>query len=98
MAIIAHVVIRGLTREQYDRVRAQTGWLERQPDGGIAHLTWWQDGDCHNLNAWDTEAAFAAFGEQRLGPAMAALGIDARVEPTFYPAHEVFLPQARTIT
>jgi hypothetical protein len=34
------------------------------------------------------EAAFAAFGEQRLGPAMAELGIDAPVEPTFHPAHE----------
>jgi hypothetical protein len=29
---------------------------------------------------------------------MAKLGMDVPVEPTFYPAHEVFAPQAVTIT
>jgi hypothetical protein len=26
------------------------------PDGGIAHLTWWDGADCHNLDAWDSKA------------------------------------------
>ena len=43
-------------------------------------------------------AAFAAFGEERLGPAMAKLGIEAEVIPSFHEAHEVFLPEAPTIT
>ena len=76
MAVIAEVTLRGITREQYDAVRKETGWLERTPDGGLAHLTWWEGEDCHNLDGWESEAAFDAFGEQRLGPAMAALGLD----------------------
>ena len=98
MAVIAHVVIRDLTPGQYDRVRAEAGWLERVPEGGLAHLTWWQDGDCHNLDAWESEAAFAAFGETRLAPAMQRAGVDRRPEAIFFPAHEVYLPHARTIT
>lgn len=64
---------------------------------GVAHLTWWDGADCHNIDAWDTEAAFASFGEQRLGPAMAAIGVHAQPEATFYPAHEVDLPQRAVI-
>jgi hypothetical protein len=98
MAVAVHVVIPGLSKEEYDQVRAEVGWLDRAPDGGILHLTWWDGEDCHNMDAWESEAAFAAFGETRLGPAMAKLGIDRPVEPTFHPAHEVFVPEAVTLT
>jgi ketosteroid isomerase-like protein len=93
VAVIAEVTLRGITKEQYDAVRARTRWLEEAPAGGLAHLTWWEGGDCHNSDAWESEEAFQAFGEQRLGPAMAELGIDAPLEVAFHPAHEVWLPQ-----
>ena len=97
MAVIARVILRGVTKDQYDAVRAATGWLEKLPDGGIAHLTYWDGADCHNVDAWESEAAFAAFGENRLGPAMAQVGVAVEPEVTFYPAHEVFVPQATTL-
>ena len=93
MAVIAEVTLRGITRDEYDALRARTGWLERPPDGGVAHLTWWDGEDCHNMDGWESEAAFDAFSEQRLGPAMAALGMDKTPEVTFYPAHEIFTPR-----
>jgi ketosteroid isomerase-like protein/predicted ester cyclase len=97
MAVIAEVTLRGITTEQYDAVRERTGWLERTPDGGFAHLTWWEGQDCHNLDGWESEAAFDAFGQDRLGPAMAALGLDVQPEVTFHPAHEIFTPKAGVI-
>jgi ketosteroid isomerase-like protein/predicted ester cyclase len=97
MAVIAEVTLRGITREQYDAVRRVTGWLERTPDGGLAHLTWWEGEDCHNLDGWESEAACDAFAEQRLGPAMAGLGLDVRPEITFHPAHEIFTPRAGVV-
>jgi ketosteroid isomerase-like protein len=97
MAVIAEVTLRGITREQYDAVRKETGWLERTPDGGLAHLTWWEGEDCHNLDGWADQAAFDAFGEQRLGPAMAALGLDVPPEVTLHPAHEIFTPRAGVV-
>src|SRR3712207_276385 len=89
MAVIAEVTLRGISPEQYDRVRARAGWVERVADGGLAHLTWWDGTVCRNVDAWESEAAFGAFADERLAPAMAAEGIDVRPEVTFHPAHEV---------
>ena len=94
MAIAVHVTLRGVTKEQYDAVRAQAGWLEQPPGGGLSHVTWWEGEDCHNQDAWESEAAFAAFGEQRLGPAIAAAGIPVMPETTVHEAHEVLTPHA----
>ena len=98
MAVIAHVVLRGVDAATYDKVRAETGWLERRPTGGLGHMTWWEGGDCHNTDAWESEAAFADFGANRLGPAMAKVGVMVEPEVTMHPAHEIYLPEAHTIT
>src|SRR5262249_8998027 len=97
MAVIADVGRRGVSPDEDDTVRKEGGWLERVPGGGIAHLTWWEDADDHNLDAWESEEAFGRFGEERLGPAMAKVGVAAQPEVTFHPAHEVFLPKAVTL-
>ena len=44
------------------------------------------------------EEAFNQFGQERLGPAMAKAGVQGELRVTFHPAHEVYLPQAVTIT
>jgi hypothetical protein len=98
MAVIAHVVLRGVSPEQYDRVRAETGWLERTPKGGLAHLTWWEGNDNHNMDAWESEEAFNAFGQERLGPAMAKVGVAVAPEVTFHAAHEFFTPKVLRLT
>ena len=98
MTIVAHVVLSGLSQEDYDRVREAAGWLEEPPAGGISHLTWWDGGDCHHTDAWESEEAFNEFGQLRLGPAMAKVGVQNELQVTFYQAHEVYLPQAVTIT
>jgi|tagenome__1003787_1003787.scaffolds.fasta_scaffold20816595_1 ketosteroid isomerase-like protein len=97
MAVIAEVTLRGITRQQYDALRERTGWLQRPPEGGLAHLTWWEGEDCHSLDGWESDEAFAAFGEARLAPAMADLGMDAPPEVVFHPAHEVYAPRAGVV-
>jgi len=98
MAVVAHVVLPGLAKEDHDRVREATGWLAEPPAGGLSHLTWWEGGDCHNVDSWESEEAFNAFGQQRLGPAMARLGVQSELKVTFHPAHEVYAPRPVTIT
>ena len=98
MAVVVHIVLRGVSPEQYDRVRAKVGWLERPPEGGYLHATWWEGSDCHNIDAWETEAAFNAFTSDRLGPAMGKLGIEVEPEVTFHPAYEVYTPKSVTLT
>jgi hypothetical protein len=98
MAIAAHVVLRGISKEQYDQVRTEVGWRERSPDGGISYVAWWEGEDWHSLGAWESEAAFEAFGQDRLAPAIAKLGIDVSGERTLHPAHEVYTPRSATLT
>jgi ketosteroid isomerase-like protein len=97
MAVMVHVTLRGVSKEQYDAVRQLAGWLEQPPAGGLSHLTWWEGDDCHNVDAWESEEAFAAFGEQRLAPAMIAAGVAAQPEATINPAHEVFTPRSTIV-
>lgn len=97
MALAVNVVIRGVTKKQYDAVREADGWLTNPPAGGISHLTWWDGKDCHNMDAWESEANFQAFAVTRLGPAMAKAGIDQEPEITMYEAHEAFAPRAVTV-
>ena len=98
MAVVVHVVLRGVSRDQYNALRDEVGWLENTPDGGHAHLAWWEGEDNHNCDAWEDEAAFGAFGENRLGPALAKLGMEVEPEVTFHDAHEVFTPQVLRLT
>ncbi len=98
MAVIVHVALKGLSKEAFDAVRAEAGWLERAPEGGRTHVTWWEGDTCHNIDGWDSEAAYGAFAEGRLGPAMAKLGIAIEPQVTFHPAHEIYAPAAVTLT
>ena len=50
------------------------------------------------MDSWESEEAFNQFGQERLGPGMAKAGVQAELQVTFHPAHEVYLPQAVTIT
>ncbi len=54
--------------------------------------------DCHNVDAWESEEAFNTFGESRLGPGMAQAGVHVQPQVIFHAAHEVFVPQAVTLT
>ena len=98
MAVITKVTLENVTKEQYDAARAACGWLEHPPTGGLAHLSWWEGSTNHNIDSWESEEAFAAFGQDRLGPALAQVGVTTEPKVEFFPAHEVFLPEARTIT
>ncbi len=94
MAVVVQVVLRGVTPDQYDALRMETGWLENPPEGGYSHVAWRDGDDNHNCDAWESEGAFQAFGDHRLGPAMARLGLNVEPEITFHSAHEVFTPQS----
>jgi len=98
MAVIAHVILPGVTPEQFDAVRDAAGYLHEAPAGGFIHCTWWDGNDCHNVDAWESEEAFAAFGENVLGPAIAQQGVAVDMKVDFFPAHEVYAPKAVTLT
>ena len=93
---------RGCIARRYERaddaLRTEVGWLESPPVGGISHITWCEDDGLHGVDVWESEDAFHAFGQERLAPGLAKVGIASQPEATFRPAHEVYVPQAVTLT
>ena len=92
MTIIATIDIPQTNEQLYDELRVKSGFAEDAPEGGIAHLTWFEGDVCHNVDAWESEAALNAFAETVLGPTMAAVGVTSEPVITIHKAHDVFLP------
>lgn len=75
------------TWEHYRRVAAPT--VEPLPDGLLLHLAGPTDEGFRVINVWTSEDAWRRFHEERLAPAIAALGGPARPEATFRDLHAV---------
>ncbi len=91
MAVILEVVFQGLSPQQYDQLKEKVGWVDSPPVGGISHVVWWEGDDCHGIDVWESEDAWAAFGQDRMGPAAAELGIAMEAGPLFHDAHEILI-------
>jgi hypothetical protein len=96
MAVVAHVVLRGVNRKQYDAVRTAAEWANTVADGGLSHVSWWEGDDSHSVDAWASEDAFAAFAANRLGPAVASAGLGGQPEITVHEAHDLVVPSGQT--
>ena len=57
------------TADQYDKVNETVG--EPPPDGLIVHTAVDKGGTMKVVDVWESAEKFGAFGEQRLGPAVA---------------------------
>jgi hypothetical protein len=79
MAVVLEVVFPGLSPEQYDQLKERVGWVASPPVSGISH------------DVWASEVAWDAFGQERMGPAAAELGISMEAIPTFHEPHEVLI-------
>ncbi len=93
MAVVAKVVLPNFSKSQYEALRDEVGWLDKPPAGGISHVAWWEGDDCHGLDVWESEEAWDAFGQDRMGPAMAKLGFSTQPDATFFPLSEAFAPR-----
>jgi hypothetical protein len=91
MPVVLEVVFPGLSPQHYDQLKAKVGWVESPPIGGISHIVWWEGDDCHGVDIWESEEAWATFGQDRMGPAAAELGISIEAVPAFHQPHEVLI-------
>ena len=92
MATIMQMHWREATPEEYDRAREQVGWDRETPTGAKLHVSGFADDGLHVLDVWESEQAFNDFMEQRLGPAVAEIGIAGQPDVKFFPLHGVFAP------
>ena len=98
MAVVVSLRLPGVSKQQWDQLRDVTGWLEQVPEGGFGHFVWWEGDDCHAVGGFESEAAFNAFGADRLMAGMASIGLQVQPEIRFHEAHEVFTPRELRLT
>jgi len=85
-------VFQGVSQEQYEEsVRKLTGGKERMEspadwpvEGLLAHITGQGESGFRVVDVWESEEAFARFGES-LMPILQEIGVQGR--PEVYPAH-----------
>src|SRR3569623_1633803 len=82
----------GVTIEQYEQVNQVMGVLsdDSAPDGLIEHTAAVsEDGSLVIVDLWESQEALDRFVEERLGPAIAEVGVQP-VEPRLMPVHNTF--------
>lgn len=82
----------GVTASQYDQLRAQVGWEQRKPEGGLFHVAAITPAGVRITDVWESEAAFHRFQEERLAPGIQAVGIAGEPKVEFCQTHAVFNP------
>jgi hypothetical protein len=83
---------REASSDQYDQVRAKAHWDRDIQDGAKLHACGFGHDGMHILDAWESEDAFNAFFQARIGPAVAEVGIQGQPVVSFFPMHGVFAP------
>jgi hypothetical protein len=91
MAVGIRLKIAGVTAEQIDQLNAAIDPDGNPPDGIIFHSSGPVDGGWGVIDFWQSREQFDRFAEERIGPAMAAIGAPGPPpEVHEFPVHEHF--------
>jgi hypothetical protein len=90
MAIGMRLKLSGVTAGQMDQLNAVIDPESNPPDGLIFHASGPVDGGWGALDFWESREKFDTFAAERIGPASAAIGLDAPPEMHEFPVHEYF--------
>ncbi len=90
MAVGIRLKLAGTTAEQFDRLHAKIDPSGNPPNGLIFHASGPIEGGWGVLDFWESRELFDRFTEERIGPAMAAIGATGLPEVHEFPVHEYF--------
>ena len=90
MAIGVRLKLAGVTAGQMDQLNAVIDPASNPPDGLIFHASGPVDGGWGALDFWESREKFDRFAAERIGPATAAIGLEAAPEVHEFPVHEHF--------
>jgi hypothetical protein len=87
----------GVTQDQYNQVMRNLDLDKNPPAGGIFHVAGFNSGSLRVLDIWDSQQAFEKFQKDRLTAAVQKAGITTQPKVTFYPAHNIDVPNLEMI-
>ncbi len=81
-----------VTEGQYQEARKLVNWEGNVPKGAKFHTSWFAGDGFHVFDLWDTQDDFDAFLRERLGPAIAQIGIQGQPNVQFETSLAIFAP------
>ena len=83
--------------DQYEEARRRVDWEGDQPEGGLTHVSWFEDG-LHVIEMWESPEDFERFGNERLMPIVKGeMGVESDPDVKFAPLHALFIPEAARV-
>jgi hypothetical protein len=82
----------GITPEQFDELRRRTAWDEEIPDGLQHQVAAFSDKALVVTQVWKSPEHVMRFMEDRLLPAVEAMGIRSMPRVDQYPVHSILSP------
>lgn len=99
MPVVMYMEWDGVTPEQYNESRSRVGWETDVPTGAILHVPCFTDTGIRVTDVWETAEDFQAFVDNRLMPAVQAIGITGEPRVDIRPLHEhAFAPHIERAT
>ena len=92
MAVVWLVEWDGITPEQYDELRQRTEWDTMLPDGLQHQVAAFSDKSLILTQVWKSPEHVMRFMEDRLLPAVNAMGIRSMPRVDQYPVHSILAP------
>ena len=90
MAVVWLVEWNGITKEQYADLQARTEWATSPPDGLEHQVTAFSDKSLVLTQVWKSPEHVMRFMEDRLLPAVKAMGIRSMPRVDQYPVQSVY--------
>ncbi len=90
MAVGTAVTWSGGTAEMFDRVNELIDPNSVPPEGLLFHASGPVEGGWRAIDFWESRAQFDRFAQERIGPAMATLGVTAPPQIDEFAVHEHF--------
>jgi hypothetical protein len=91
MAVGIRIKLAGVGVEQFDEVDAAIDVRGNRPEGLISSASGPIDGGWRVIDVWESRAHFDRFVAERVGPAMAAHGVQVQPDIQEFPVHEYFV-------
>lgn len=82
----------GITPELYEEAREIVGWERNPPEGGLIHVSRFENDTLYVTDIWDSEQQCTDFVQQRLMPGLAPLNIPTHPTVRFAPIHRTWVP------
>ena len=89
MAVAVQLDFRGGTLEQYDQVIEKMGFRKGGPGGpgGLFHWVTRTDDGIRVVDVWESEEAFNAFAQEKIGPITQEVGVPNAPEIQMFEVH-----------